>query len=48
MIWTPLASTYNMFIYELVVLGLRVVSDFAPFNIISLTPSCILQEKEII
>ena len=48
MIWTRLASTHDLFINELVVLGSQVISDFATSNIIFLTPSCILQENEII
>ena len=48
MIRTRLASTHNLFINELVVLGSRVMSDFFILNIISLTPNCILQENEII
>ena len=48
MIRTRLASTHNLFINELVVLGSRVMSDFSILNIISLTPNCILQENEII
>ena len=48
MIQTRLGSTHDLFINELVILGLWAMSNFATLNIISLTPSCILQENEII
>ena len=41
MIQTHLATTHDLFINELTVLGSRIMSDFTILNIISLTPSCI-------